>query len=514
MIKNFFIVASQPLFYFLLSSSIALALLILRKNLVYRIQYLDAYLKKYCQQDFNTKIPLTKQPEFRRIIDHINRLITYVKLHNAEMENSIRKRTELLNSIIYTVGGLVIVLDSKGRIFKFNKFCEEITGFKEEELAGNFIWDYINSARSRKDEEIFTEEERKEKEKLEDLMEILLNSILSSTFESELSSIDGRKLVIFWNNTSIKDEKGNIVWTIGTGIDITARVNAEQELKELNEELELKVSRRTQQLETANHDLTQAMEDLKVTQDELIKSERMAGLGELVAGVAHEINTPVGIAITATSHLSSNTRELVGKFNSEKMKKSDLTNFLETLEESCIMVYSNLERASELIRGFKEVAVDQTSEALREFDLNEYIQEILLSLRPQLKKTKHQVIIQCPEKLILNSYPGAFSQIFTNFIMNSLIHGFENKDDGIIQINVEKQDKQIKIVYQDNGKGIPKNQLKKIFDPFFTTKRGKGGTGLGLNVVYNLIYQKIGGTIDCESEKEKGTSFNIMIPIK
>ena len=250
-----------------------------------------------------------------------------------------------------------------------------------------------------------------------------------------------------------------------------------------------------------------------MTQNELIESEKMAGLGSLVAGIAHEINTPIGIGVTAVTHLESISEEIIQIYRMGKIKKSELEGFFEVLSESCKMILNNLGRASELIMSFKEVAIDQASESKRRFNLKQYMEEILLSLKPKYKKTKHRILLDCPAHLELNSYPGAFSQIITNFLMNSLIHGFEGIDEGIVKIDINRENEIIVLKYSDNGKGIERREVNKVFDPFYTTKRGKGGTGLGLNVVYNLVYQKIGGTMECKSKAGEGTSFTIRIPI-
>jgi signal transduction histidine kinase len=177
------------------------------------------------------------------------------------------------------------------------------------------------------------------------------------------------------------------------------------------------------------------------------------------------------------------------------------------------MILSNLERAADLIQSFKQVAVDQSSEAQRCFNVKEYLEEIILSLRNTLKKTKHTVKIEGDETLILDSYPGVFSQIVTNLVMNSLIHAYDQEDFGQIRLDFKREGECVIFQYADDGKGIHPENLSKIFDPFFTTNRSQGGTGLGLHIVYNLVSQQLKGTIQCESQVNVGTTFIIKLPI-
>ncbi|MCP3872458.1 MAG: response regulator [Desulfobacteraceae bacterium] len=266
-------------------------------------------------------------------------------------------------------------------------------------------------------------------------------------------------------------------------------------------------------LEKANVELKISLETLERTQNQLVQSEKMAALGGLVAGVAHEINTPVGVGVTAASFLDTKTTELKKTYSSGELKKSDLESYFKTVEEVSHSILINMERAAELISSFKQVAVDQSSENRRRFNLKEYINEILLSLRPRYKNTSHKIQVNCEENIELNSFPGAFSQILNNMIMNSLIHGFKGLENGIIQLDIMRQkDAVIQFVYKDNGNGMTPEQKERIFDPFYTTMRGKGGTGLGMSIVFNIVTQTLKGSIDCESSLNKGVCFTMKFP--
>lgn len=273
------------------------------------------------------------------------------------------------------------------------------------------------------------------------------------------------------------------------------------------------IQNQSQNLEAANRELQNTLHTLQTTQKSLVESKKMAALGGLVAGIAHEINTPIGIGVTAASHLAKETAELLLKINTNGLTKSDLHSYINVANEATSMILSNLQRSHELIKSFKGIAVDQSSEEKRSFKLKDYIQDILLSLRPKLKKVNHNILIYCPDDITLYSYPGAFSQIITNLLINSLIHAFDDDQKGSILIDIKQEDSEITLTYSDNGKGIEEKNLKKIFDPFFTTRRSKGGTGLGLHLIFNIITQTLGGTIKCKSKPGVGTRFIIQIPV-
>jgi signal transduction histidine kinase len=315
------------------------------------------------------------------------------------------------------------------------------------------------------------------------------------------------------NARLVRDKRGEIVFIEGSNLDISRRKEAEETVRRLNEELEARVAVRTYQLEVANNELKETLGRLRSAQHHLVQSEKMAALGGLVAGVAHEINTPVGIAVTAASHLEQKTRELLLVFNEGAITRGGLADYLGVCLESSGMVLSNLRRAADLIRGFKQVAVDQSSEVRRAFKLGEYIQEVLLSLRPKLKKTKHMVEVRCEKGLVVDSYPGALSQIVTNLVMNSLIHAYGEGEAGHLLLTARAVGDNLELTYSDDGRGISKENLPHIFEPFFTTSRHKGGTGLGLHILFNIVTQTLDGSITCDSEIGKGTVFTIVFPL-
>ena len=265
--------------------------------------------------------------------------------------------------------------------------------------------------------------------------------------------------------------------------------------------------------ESAKKRALQAYRELEEMQESLIQAEKLASLGRLVAGVAHEVNTPIGITLTAATHLAEKTESLGHAFESGQLRKSDFKGFVELATETTQIMLTNLNRAADLIHSFKEVAVDQASEEWRRFDLGEYIQEVLMSLRPKLKQVAHEITVECPPDLEVGGYPGALAQVLTNLLMNSLIHAYDEGQAGKLRITVSQPSPdEIELRYVDDGKGIAKEHLAKVFDPFFTTRRGAGGSGLGLNVVFNLVSQTMGGRISVESEPGRGTLFVVQFP--
>jgi PAS domain S-box-containing protein len=315
-------------------------------------------------------------------------------------------------------------------------------------------------------------------------------------------------------------EDDTVIGAVALFKDITEELRSQQEKKKADQQLRVltatldeRVKKRTAQLNTANTDLLNTLDQLQKTQTQLVESEKMASLGALVAGVAHEINTPVGIAYTAATHLDKETGLLLDLYRSGRMKRGDFEEFLNTCQESTTLLQSNLNRAGELIRSFKQVAIDQSAEAKRTFNLRRYTNEVLLSLRPLLKKTRHEVRLKCDDQLQLSSYPGAFSQILTNLITNSIAHAFPEDGEGTIRLDFSRDGDLLSFEFSDDGRGIAENDLAHVFEPFFTTSRNRGGSGLGLHIIYNIVTQKLRGTITCRSELGKGTVFVLRIPL-
>lgn len=288
---------------------------------------------------------------------------------------------------------------------------------------------------------------------------------------------------------------------------------AEQENRQLTLSLEQKIAERTDALKTSNQELLNTLATLHQYQNQIVETEKMASLGQMVAGVAHEVNTPIGLGVTASTLLQDKLADIQRAFDEKKLTSSQLAKFLSESKENLGIIYRNMERAASLISSFKRVAVDQSNDNRRQFNMQQLINEVLLSLRPNLKKTQHQIIVNCPAELELDSKPGPINQILINLIMNSLIHAFEHIEQGEMKIDISVQDSNCQLIYTDNGAGVPESIKKRIFDPFVTTKRGEGGSGLGLHLVYNLVTQALNGKIHLDSTLGHGIRISINFPV-
>ncbi len=280
-----------------------------------------------------------------------------------------------------------------------------------------------------------------------------------------------------------------------------ARIKTDQEIR-------LAYARLEQQNETLNHTLAA----LKQAQSELISQEKLASLGRLVAGVAHEINTPVGICVTATSHLVEELALLRREQDNGSLDQAGLQQFFEMMEQTLKILTSNCQRSAALIRSFKQVAVDQSSENIREFDLAKYLDEVLISLQPKIKGKKVQIKVVCSDGILIKTYPGAVSQIITNMLMNSLNHGFDGDAPLHIQIQAQLQDEHVVLDYRDDGVGMDATAFAKLFEPFFTTKRAQGGSGLGTHIIYNLSTNVLQGSVKAQSEPGQGLHYHLRFP--
>lgn len=268
-----------------------------------------------------------------------------------------------------------------------------------------------------------------------------------------------------------------------------------------------------QDVEAYARELEQTLAHLREAQNDLVEARRMAALARMVAGMSHEINTPVGIALTAVTHLEESIAGLKQTVQEGKLRRSEMERFLASAGESIILARANVQRAGELVRSFKRVAVDESSEARRQFDLANYLSEVILSLRPLLKRLPHQVVVDCPAGIALDSYPGALAQVLSNLMMNAVEHAFAEGQAGVISIECRKFDDSVEITFSDDGNGIPEADQEHLFEPFFTTRGNTGGSGLGLHIVFNLVSKVLKGTIACCSRPGHGTSFHIRIPL-
>lgn len=395
----------------------------------------------------------------------------------------IEQQSAFIEAIIDTAEALIFVIDSHGRFVRFNGACERLTGYRFEELRDQPFWAHVVPP-----ERSETVQRQYENQTSPDQ--------LPRTLEVEWLTRDGQRRLIAWNNATLTDEAGRLQYMIGTGIDITERKRAELALIE------------------ANQNLSHTIATLRDTQSQLVQSEKMASLGALVAGISHEINTPIGIGVTSATTLQEEFKILSRAFDGGTLKRSSLERFIAHGLNGCDILVNNLLRAAELIRSFKQVAVDQSSDEWRHLNLHDYIDEIILSLRPRFKGSAVQVFNVSNRHFTIRTHPGAIYQILSNLLLNALIHAYESRQPGSIRISAEQMGEEIQLDFADDGKGISPEIEDRIFDPFFTTRRGAGGSGLGLHIVYNLVAGTLGGVIHLIKNEGPGTTFRIRFPLQ
>ncbi|MCK8060622.1 MULTISPECIES: ATP-binding protein [unclassified Fusibacter] len=427
------------------------------------------------------RIPLYETYE---LVDAFNNMASHLKKSFENLEIS----EEKYRMLIENSEDMIYSLDKNGNFVAVNKKFKTVSALKSDQIVGKHFSDLFSTQTNIEDATSAFEKVVATNQ--------LVTYVMKFATQSNITRILNVTLI------PLCDDDNEIRLIIGTNNDITDLVNAQTELSELhlNERL---------RLEKAIEEKTLALEE---TMKELMDREKMASLGSLVSGISHEINTPLGVAITATSFMGYTNDSTMESLTSGKLTKQSFNRYIETMQESVQIIETNLSRASDLVNSFKEIAISQTNEDAVEFNLGEFIHAVILSLKHEYSRTDHEFDIRCESNVILKSYPGAYSQILTNLIMNTLKHGFTSEMKGIIKIEVQTDNDMLELIYSDNGKGISESNLKRIFDPFFTTNRQQGGSGLGLNVVYNIVTGKLNGKIKCESEIAKGTTFTIEIP--
>ena len=321
----------------------------------------------------------------------------------------------------------------------------------------------------------------------------------SYAYDYRLRREDGGWVWIAAKGRAIRDAEGRAVRYLGIMTDITDRKAAEAAMVAAKEEAE------------------HALAELRAAQESLVQAEAMASLGELVAGVAHEINTPIGIGLTASTHIAEQTRTVRDHFTGGTLKRAGLGDYLDTMAECAGLLDANIRRAAALVQSFKQVAVDQASGERRVFDLRTTIDEVLFSLRPRLKRTRLAVEVACPEDVPMDGFPGALGQVLTNLVINAVLHAYREGEAGTIRIAARPEgDDWVVVEFADDGCGIPPETLPKVFEPFFTTKRGQGGSGLGLHIVHSTVTGMLRGTLSVQStpapSAARGTRFTLRLP--
>ncbi|KIQ78467.1 ATP-binding protein [Aeromonas sp. L_1B5_3] len=499
--KSVLIMVSQTIKTLVVSFCI---LIIIYYLVVRHINRIASYAQKFNLDRLDMELELEGRPLPRKKPDELDTLVATLNQMRTRLRDELLARHQAVEqlqqerdfsaTLINSANMVICCMEPDLTIASINPAAILLTGYHQQELLQhNWLDLFVSNAQRQELSNILSAEGS-----LADKVVIMHDQ-------------QAHELVLQWTFVPFY-EGPNLKYQIGFGYDIT---KVEREIIQLNEQLEGKVAERTRSLSEANTQLGKAYDDLKQAQQTLVESEKMASLGSLVAGVAHEINTPIGISVTASSYLQERVADFKSHIESKQLSRSYLNEFTVNLDESMQLLQGNLRRASELIASFKQVAVDQSSEARYNFSLADNLHQVVVSLGHKLKKAQCEVDIQCDPKLSIFSFPGSFTQIYSNLILNSINHGFDNWDKPKkITIKVEQQGEELLIDYSDNGRGIPPEILPRIFDPFVTSKRGQGGSGLGTHIIYNLVVQLLRGRIHCASEPGNGAEFHIRLPIQ
>ena len=446
-------------------------------------------------QEVGERLPQGRITELNRLADNLQRMANVIK----EREAAVRLSEERLRATVETTPSLAIQwYDQHGVAVYWNRASELFYGYTADEAIGRRIDELIVSPE-------LGEQFRAGVARIADSGEVI------GPIEFPCRHKDGHQVDTLCTVFAIPDPVHGRLFAC-MDVDISAVRQAEQALRQLNSELEARVAERTGELESANHEVTRALGKLQLAQRELVQSEKLAALGSLVAGIAHELNTPIGNGVMAVTTLHDQTAQFRGEM-AAGLKRSSLESFVRNVEDATRIASRNLERAAELVSSFKQVAVDQTSSQRRSFELSEVVDEIVVTLHPTLKRTPFVLRQIVPLGLVLDSYPGPLGQVLANLINNALRHGLDGLDEGEIVIAAHGQDeKWIVLSVADNGKGIVESMIPRIFEPFVTTRLGSGGTGLGLHIVYNIVSGVLGGRIDVSSIEGKGATFTLTLP--
>ena len=411
-----------------------------------------------------------------------------------------------------------IALFSHGVITRCNRGMEEIMGYGPGQLSGRST--RILSRAERKGiaaVDAVDAADAFDAVDAVDAFDAFAVDPLTLRWQGELKLVrrDGSSIWCLINGKALdaSDPSKGGVWVIQ---DISDRKDTEAALVEAKEGLEHSLSELEQQkanVEAAHSDLSAVLETLKQAQNNLITSEKMASLGALVAGIAHELNTPIGNSLLTATALSDRVTDFEKKYAEGGIRRSALEAHLADTRLACNIMAGSLRRAADLVTSFKQVAVDQTSDQRRRFDLCDVVQDTIATYATQLRRANCEIRLNAPPALILDSYPGSVGQVLSNLINNALLHAFDGRTSALIVITArETADDGAMLIFSDDGKGMTPKILHQVFDPFFTTKLGQGGSGLGMNIVYNIVTGMLGGSIEIESTPQQGTSVTIAMP--
>ena len=396
-------------------------------------------------------------------------------------EDAIAEGRRLLQMVIDTVPAVINVKDRNLRYVLMNRYMAGIFGVEPGEAIGRTTSELMSRYGAKK-----TDENDKR---------VLAVGKELGFYEEEYKDSSGHMRQWLVNKLPILDANGEIENIVTVALDIGERKRVELEMRKAKDAAE------------------GALRNLRETQNSLIEAEKLAALGRLVAGVAHEVNNPVGISLTVASALERKTSNFAAEVARGELRRSSLNEFLGTSRDASSQLVANLNRAAELIQSFKQVAADRNYSDQRSFDLGDLTEQVVMSLRPGLRKHNLTLNVECQPNLMMNSYPGPYGQVLTNLFLNSVAHAFPDGKAGTVDIQVRESGKDnVEIIFSDNGCGMSLDVRRRAFDPFFTTRRDQGGTGLGLHIVYSIVTNRLGGRLDLDSEPGSGTRIQIILP--
>ena len=396
-------------------------------------------------------------------------------------EDAIAEGRRLLQQVIDTVPAVINVKNKQLRYVLMNRYMAGIFGVEPGDAIGRTTSELMSRYGAQK-----TDANDKQ---------VLAAGRGLGFYEEEYMDASGHMRQWLVNKLPLLDSDGEIENIVTVALDIGERKRGELEMRKAKDAAEA------------------ALRNLRETQNSLIEAEKLAALGRLVAGVAHEVNNPVGISLTVASSLERKTALFADEVGRGNLKRSSLNEFLETSRDAASQLVANLNRAAELIQSFKQVAADRNYSDQRIFDLGDLTEQVVMSLRPGLRKHHLTLSVDCQPNLTMNSYPGPYGQVLTNLFLNSVAHAFPDGKPGAVDIQVRESGKDnVEIIFSDNGCGMSLDVRRRAFDPFFTTRRDQGGTGLGLHIVYSIVTNRLGGRLDLDSEPGGGTRIQIILP--
>jgi PAS domain S-box-containing protein len=396
-------------------------------------------------------------------------------------EDAIAEGRRLLQQVIDTVPAVINVKDRDLRYLLMNRYMAGIFGVEPQDAIGRTTSELMSRYGAAK-----TDEHDKR---------VLAAGRELGFYEEEYKDSAGNMRQWLVNKLPLLDAEGEIENIVTVALDIGERKRGEQEMRKARDAAEA------------------ALRNLRETQASLIEAEKLAALGRLVAGVAHEVNNPVGISLTVASALERKTANFTAEVARGELRRSSLNEYLETSRDASSQLVANLNRAAELIQSFKQVAADRNYSDKRVFDLGDLTEQVVMSLRPGLRKHNLTLNVECQPNLSMNSYPGPYGQVLTNLFLNAVAHAFPDGRAGTVEIQVRESGKDnVEVLFSDDGVGMSIDVRRRAFDPFFTTRRDQGGTGLGLHIVYSIVTTRLGGRLDLDTQPGGGTRIQMILP--